>query len=84
MRTGKVVPVIRGELEPVSHDIDQWLEEIRIENPLDFRQKVCLLGTPKIIKMAQTLERLLKICGFLRLDVVSYFPHKSYWEQGGT
>ena len=54
MRRVTVVPVIIGALGTVSKDIEKWLATIGAKCRLESLQRVCLLGTARILRKVQS------------------------------
>ena len=45
-----IVPIVIGALGTISHRFHDWLFKSKIECPVEMLQKVCLLGTAKILR----------------------------------
>ena len=50
LKTVSVVPIVIGALRTISHRFQEWLSKGKIECPLEMLEKVCLLGTARILR----------------------------------
>ena len=52
----KVIPVVIGALGTVTKHFEKWIEKLDLDLTIETLQKLCLLGTTRIIQKALDMK----------------------------